>query len=70
MAERYELAGDWGLRPLSEGDPQRPAWAIQFKGMDCIRVSDFVAPAADGRSTLDEEMRAFAEAIGGKRIEN
>jgi hypothetical protein len=64
VGDRYKLSGDWGLRQLVV-DPQRPSWAIQFKGMDWIKVSDFLPPAQNGRSTLDEDMRAFAEAIGG-----
>ncbi len=67
MADKYQLAGEWGLRKLIT-DPQRPTWAIQFKGMDWIKVCDFLPPVPNGRSGLDEDMRAFAEAIGGKPV--
>jgi hypothetical protein len=60
--EIYKLAGDWGLRCLSD-DPREPRWSIQFKGMDWIKVEDFLPPAENGRSTLSDDMRAFAAAL-------
>lgn len=67
MDERYTLAGDWTLRRCVTGDPQRPQWAIQFKGMDWCQITDFLPPAQNGRSTLDDDMRNLARAIEEER---
>lgn len=64
MAAKYKLPGHWGLRELIVDD-KRPQWAIQFRGMDWIKIEDFLPPGKNGRSTLAENMHAFAKAIGG-----
>lgn len=65
MSDRYELPGGWGIRRQHTVEPQ---WAIQFMGMDWIKIEDFLAPGKGGVSTLDEEMRKFAEAIGATPV--
>lgn len=57
MTERLKLPGYWSLRKLGVEPSQ---WALQFRGMDWIKISDFLPPIDPARSTLDDEMRAFA----------
>lgn len=59
MAETtIKLPGQWSLRKLALAD--RSEWALQFNGMDWIRISEFLpGPPAD--SGLDDDIKKFAD---------
>jgi hypothetical protein len=60
MSEQIKLPGDWSLRKLSLAD--RSEWALQYKDMDWIKISDFLQmhPPDDA---LDNQIRKFAAAM-------
>jgi hypothetical protein len=57
MTERLQLTDKWSLRKLQLGD--RSEWALQFMGMDWVRISEFL-PSPSAPTWLDDEMRKFA----------
>jgi hypothetical protein len=61
MSECIKLPGDWSLRKLSLVD--RSEWALQYKGMDWIRISEFVLPNPPRSDSIDDDMRKFAAAM-------
>jgi hypothetical protein len=66
MTERIKLPGDWSLRKLPLAG--RSEWALQYHGMDWIRISEFLPQMPPG-TALDDDMRKFAEAMThGARI--
>jgi hypothetical protein len=61
MTERIKLPGQWGLRKLKLAD--RSEWALQFMGMDWLRISEFLPGENRGDDWLDETMQKFADDI-------
>lgn len=55
MSEALQLTRHWSLRKLVTAG--RPQWALQYKGMDWAKISEFLEA---GNSTLDQELRNFA----------
>ncbi len=62
MTETIKLPGEWGLRKLSLADETQ--WAIQYMGMDWMRiyVREFLPTPGSG-TAIDEEIRKFAAAM-------
>lgn len=58
MSEKFQLTEQWGLRKLQLGD--RCEWALQYLGMDWIRMSEFLPNAPN---IMDDDIRKFAEAV-------
>lgn len=58
MSETLQLTGSWSLRKLVTAG--RPQWALQYKGMDWAKISEFLEA---GNPTLDQELRNFAADI-------
>lgn len=58
--ETIKLPGKWALRKLSLTG--RSEWALQFMGMDWIRISEFL-PQNPPRDALDNDIRNFAAAM-------
>lgn len=61
--EHIKLPGEWSLRKLSLAN--RSEWALQFKGMDWIRISEFLPQQPPGTS-LDDDIRKFAADMNAK----
>jgi hypothetical protein len=60
MRERINLPGDWSLRKLPL--PDRSEWALQYHGMDWIRISEFL-PLKPSGDSLDLDMQKFSAAM-------
>jgi hypothetical protein len=59
--DRFQLTKRWGIRKLKEAGPG--AWAIQYLGMDWLRVIEFLPPTDGNSASMDSEMRKFAAEI-------
>jgi hypothetical protein len=59
VSETIKLTEQCGLRKLQLAD--RSEWALQYLGMDWIRMSEFL-PSRDPTS-MDEDIRKFAAAV-------
>jgi hypothetical protein len=62
MSEVIKLSPNWGLRRLVTSEP---AWAIQYMGMDWLRISEFT----DGttREPLDDSIRQMVKELDEER---
>jgi hypothetical protein len=58
--ERIQLTEQWGLRKLQLAD--RSEWALQYRGMDWFRISQFL-PAENNTTAMDDDIRAFADSV-------
>lgn len=59
------LPGSWSLRKLSLDD--KSEWALQYLGMDWIRISEFLPQRPPG-TALDEDVRKFAATMNGEAV--
>lgn len=60
MTEHIKITEQWSLRKLQLAD--HCEWALQYLGMDWIRMCEFLPSKSDTMS-MDEDVRKFAEAI-------
>ena len=60
MSEVIKLTEQWGLRKLRLG-LDRCEWALQYRGMDWIRMSEFLP--SKNETSMDDDIHKFAEAV-------